>query len=183
MFAIITLALTAQTDFVVFAAASPFLNILARQSITPTEACESACTPLGNALTAGDPTAATGGLCTSAVVNGYIQCYDCLVAGGSLTQAIAQNAVNDYVAGCNEEGYTVSGGTVTPSSSSGSSDSSSSSSSRDSGSSSSNSGSSSGGSGLGSGSGFKSSGSARTDAGYLMVSFIFGLAAVVLRNS
>ncbi|KAF7342548.1 hypothetical protein MSAN_02011000 [Mycena sanguinolenta] len=114
MFAILTLVLGAQTAL---AAVRPSTNLLARQSVTPTDACIDACTPLTNALAAAGTT--LGDLCTSTIVNAYAECYDCLVEGGTVTQDEAQDAVNDYVEGCTDGGFPVSGATVSGSSSGG----------------------------------------------------------------
>ncbi|KAJ7200922.1 hypothetical protein B0H12DRAFT_1081096 [Mycena haematopus] len=116
MLTILTFVLSAQTAL---AATTPFINLIARQSLTPTAACVNACTPLANAVDAGDAST-IGSLCTNTVVNDYAECYDCLIAGGAVSQAIAQDTVNDYVDNCNTAGYPVSGATVSGSSSGGS---------------------------------------------------------------
>ncbi|KAJ6459948.1 hypothetical protein C8R45DRAFT_542403 [Mycena sanguinolenta] len=114
MFTLLAVILSAQTAL---AATTPFMNLAMRQSVTPTAACVDACTPLSDAITAAGPT--VGDLCTSTIVNAFAECYDCLVAGGTVIQDIAQETVNDYVEGCTAEGFPVSGATVSGSSSEG----------------------------------------------------------------
>ncbi|KAJ7503821.1 hypothetical protein B0H11DRAFT_2273897 [Mycena galericulata] len=102
-----------------FAASTPTRNLAPRQSLTPTAGCVSACTPLGHALEAADADTSLGALCTSAIVNDYASCYDCLVASDTVTQEDAQAAVDDYAQGCTEEGFSVSSATVSGNSSGG----------------------------------------------------------------
>ncbi|KAJ7323881.1 hypothetical protein DFH08DRAFT_1085286 [Mycena albidolilacea] len=109
MLAIVTFILGAQA---VFAATTPFTNALKRQTLIPTDGCVSACTPLENATSA----FTLAELCTSAVVNDYAQCYDCLVLVGVETQTSAQEVVDAYVANCKAGGVPVNGATVSGSS-------------------------------------------------------------------
>ncbi|KAJ7743909.1 hypothetical protein DFH07DRAFT_963921 [Mycena maculata] len=114
MLALLPVMLAVQTTL---ASPSRVQNILPRQSLTPTAGCVDACTPLENALSSATTLAS---LCTSAVINGYAECYDCLVAAGAVAQDAAQDTVDDYVSGCDDEGFTVNGATVSAGSDSGS---------------------------------------------------------------
>ncbi|KAJ7164470.1 hypothetical protein C8R46DRAFT_1220974 [Mycena filopes] len=102
------LVLAAQLVSTALAAASAKLTLLSRQTITPNDGCVSACSVVDDATT--DSTLAS--LCTSAVVNGYATCYDCMVAANVVTQDTAQAAVDEYASTCTAAGYPVSSVTV-----------------------------------------------------------------------
>ncbi|KAJ6562222.1 hypothetical protein B0H19DRAFT_1259800 [Mycena capillaripes] len=107
MLGLFVLILTAE---VAVARTIPIMNLVTRQTITPTDGCVSACAPLGDATLDSDGTPASG--CTSAIVKDYAECYDCMVAEGVVTQSIAQETVDGIVSDCTDAGFPVNGATV-----------------------------------------------------------------------
>ncbi|KAJ7746147.1 hypothetical protein DFH07DRAFT_832905 [Mycena maculata] len=102
-----------------FAASAPGRTIISRQtttSLSPPSACTSACGPLESALDGTNTTLAA--LCTSALVNDYVKCFNCIIAAGDITQAAAQGQLDGYVSECSDAGYPVAGATVSADSSS-----------------------------------------------------------------
>ncbi|KAJ7627996.1 hypothetical protein DFH06DRAFT_1480713 [Mycena polygramma] len=93
----------------VLAAATPGVSLFTRQ-VTPTADCVSACTPLEDATLAADGSVAS--LCTTAMINDYVQCYNCLITAGAITQSSAQTTVDGLASSCASAGFPVKDGTV-----------------------------------------------------------------------
>ncbi|KAF8183322.1 hypothetical protein K438DRAFT_1975184 [Mycena galopus ATCC 62051] len=79
--------------------------------------CTTPCEAITNAVSSSADTLA--GACTNDVASDYVQCYNCEVSVGALTQQAAQQVVDAYTQGCSAAGHAVNSITVTASGSGG----------------------------------------------------------------
>ncbi|KAJ6622515.1 hypothetical protein B0H10DRAFT_2214166 [Mycena sp. CBHHK59/15] len=74
--------------------------------------CATQCAALEATLTGTDAGQASA-ICSQTVVGDYSSCYGCSVSAGTITQADAQQTLDEFIAGCKAAGFPVNDMTIT----------------------------------------------------------------------